>query len=150
MAQLKTPDDLGSLIRQRRKALCWDQAKLAHEVGVSRRWIIEIEKGKPGAELSLILRTLNVLGLRLDATSSDLPDGHVPRVIPRPDIDRIIDQNKVASVSSLPGTIAVADLVGNWLAHADSRGPAGKGSAESSNALSQPVSSAGKPARRPR
>lgn len=34
--------------------------------GVSRKWVYEFEAGKPTAELRLILRTLDVLGLTLE------------------------------------------------------------------------------------
>ncbi len=103
MAKLRTPDDLGNIIRQRRRMLAWDQAKLALEVGVSRRWIIEIEKGKPRAELHLVLRTLNVLGIGLDATpfeaSSDGPDASPSRIV-IPDINRVIERNKAPDTDS--------------------------------------------------
>ena len=36
-------------------------------MGVSRQWIIDIEKGKAGAPLGLVLRTLGALGIVLDA-----------------------------------------------------------------------------------
>jgi len=35
-------------------------------VGVTRAWVIQIEKGKPRAELALVLRTLTALGLVAD------------------------------------------------------------------------------------
>jgi transcriptional regulator with XRE-family HTH domain len=42
------------------------QAQLAERAGVSRRWIGELEAGKrPGAELSLVMRTADALGLQL-------------------------------------------------------------------------------------
>lgn len=110
MAIVRTPDDLGHLIRQRRKALSWDQATLAHRVGVSRRWIIEIEKGKPAAALNLVLRTLNVLGLQLDAASSDAESGSVQRssgaVLQLPDIDQIISRRRVQPAARVMGTTA--------------------------------------------
>lgn len=62
---LRTPRDIGALIRQRRQDAGLDQAALAEKVGVSRWWINEIEKGKPRAELGLVLRTLTVLGVKL-------------------------------------------------------------------------------------
>ena len=65
---IRTPRDLGAAVRDRRRALQLDQAALARQAGVSRQWIIALEKGKPGAELGLVLRTLKALGLRLDAT----------------------------------------------------------------------------------
>ena len=58
---LRTPSDLGLLIRDRRKSLGLDQRELAEKVGVSRLWIIEIEKGKPRAEIGLVMRTLLAL-----------------------------------------------------------------------------------------
>ncbi len=60
---LKTPRDIGMLIRQARKDAGLDQAALAAKVGVSRWWINEIERGKPRAELGLVLRTLLALGV---------------------------------------------------------------------------------------
>jgi HTH-type transcriptional regulator/antitoxin HipB len=41
------------------------QLSLAQKVGVSRQWIVAVEKGKPRAEVGLIFRTLAVLGIRL-------------------------------------------------------------------------------------
>jgi HTH-type transcriptional regulator / antitoxin HipB len=72
---LRTPKDVGALIKSRRKAIGLGQADLAQRVGASRLWVSEIEKGKPGAGLGLVLRTLSVLGLELntddDGTESD-------------------------------------------------------------------------------
>ena len=94
MSNLRTPADLGAVIRQRRKAVGWDQAALAQEVGVSRQWIIEIEKGKPRAELQLVLRTLNVLGLQLfTSTPAALPADPMLRTAV-PDIDQILESNR--------------------------------------------------------
>jgi HTH-type transcriptional regulator/antitoxin HipB len=65
--RIRSPSELGALIRGRRRQLGLDQSVLAEQVGVSRQWIIEIEKGKPRAAVGLILRTLNALGILLDA-----------------------------------------------------------------------------------
>ncbi|PPV06058.1 transcriptional regulator [Xanthomonas bromi] len=65
MDTVRTPSDIGNIIRTRRKRLGWDQARLAHQIGVSRQWVVDIEKGKPRAELQLILRALQALGLEL-------------------------------------------------------------------------------------
>lgn len=65
---VRTAGDLGKLIRGRRRALGLGQKELADRVGVSRLWIIEFERGKPRAEVGLVLRTLNALGLELDIT----------------------------------------------------------------------------------
>jgi transcriptional regulator with XRE-family HTH domain len=37
--RIRTPIDLGALIRERRKALGLDQKTLAENVGVSRKWM---------------------------------------------------------------------------------------------------------------
>jgi len=44
-----------------------DQGSLARQVGVSRQWIVAIEKGKPRAPIGLVFRTLSALGVALDA-----------------------------------------------------------------------------------
>lgn len=85
--RLHTPTDIGVLIRDDRKAQRLDQSELARRVGVGRQWIAvsaAIEKGKRRADLSLVLRTLNALGvvLRADEPSSPAPrrSGSVPTV----------------------------------------------------------------------
>jgi HTH-type transcriptional regulator / antitoxin HipB len=71
--QVRTPRDIGGLIRAHRRSLGLDQRSLAARVGVSRLWIGEIERGKPGASLNLVLRTLAELGVTLSAP--DDPEG---------------------------------------------------------------------------
>jgi HTH-type transcriptional regulator / antitoxin HipB len=63
--RVRTPKDVGALIKARRKAIGLGQAELATLIGASRLWVSEIENGKPGASLGLVLRTLSVLGLEL-------------------------------------------------------------------------------------
>ncbi|MDA9513274.1 transcriptional regulator [Bradyrhizobium sp. CCBAU 11430] len=63
---IRTPADLGAVIRDRRKRL---QATLAKRIGVSRQWLIKVEHGHPRAELTLVLRALDVLGIPVDANS---------------------------------------------------------------------------------
>jgi DNA-binding XRE family transcriptional regulator len=48
---LRTPKDVGAIVRQRRRELRIGQHTLAERVGASRQWIIDCEKGKPRAEL---------------------------------------------------------------------------------------------------
>ncbi len=55
--------DLTRVIRQERKSRGWTQAELAERSGVSRDWIIELEKAKPNVSLMLVLRTLKALQL---------------------------------------------------------------------------------------
>ena len=76
---IRTPADLGAVIRERRKELRLDQADLAKQIGTGRQWIGGIERGRSRAELGLVLRALDALGLRLDtaiasAMQKDTPD----------------------------------------------------------------------------
>jgi HTH-type transcriptional regulator / antitoxin HipB len=77
--RMRTATDLGAFIRERRTKLGMDQVALAEKAGTSRKWLIEVEQGKPRAEIGLILRTLKTLGVSIDlqidslakATSND-------------------------------------------------------------------------------
>jgi y4mF family transcriptional regulator len=86
--RIRTPIDLGAVIRDRRMKLDLDQKTLAAQVGVSRQWIVGVEKGKPRTPLSLVLRTIEVLGIHLAADDQGKPK---QRPGPPPvDIDSII------------------------------------------------------------
>ena len=90
---LRTPADIGALIRARRRELGYNQTMLAEMAGVSRLWINQLERGKPGAGLGLVLRTLGALGIELtggDAGSGYDVDATLPRII-TPDINAIIE-----------------------------------------------------------
>lgn len=86
--KIRTPADLGTLIRNTRKKLGLDQSTLAKKIGVSRLWLVEIEKGKPRAEIGLVLRTLDALRIGLNATTSETQPPKRPDTAV--DIDRII------------------------------------------------------------
>jgi HTH-type transcriptional regulator / antitoxin HipB len=60
--------DIAAAARGRRLDLGLSQAQVAKRVGVSRKWIVEFEAGKPSAELGLALRVLDELGLALDVS----------------------------------------------------------------------------------
>lgn len=63
--RVKTIKDIGLIIRARRRKLGMGQRALADRVGVSRQWIVEVEKGKPRVATDLLLRTLQTLDLEL-------------------------------------------------------------------------------------
>ena len=67
--RIRTSRDLGSFIRGRRRDLGIEQGALAEKAGTSRKWIVEMEQGKPRAEIGLILRTLKALGVSIDLSS---------------------------------------------------------------------------------
>lgn len=70
---IRTPAELGTLIRNRRQKLGLSQASLSETIGVSRLWLNEIEKGKPRAEIGLVLRTLDALGITVPGRLSPNP-----------------------------------------------------------------------------
>jgi HTH-type transcriptional regulator/antitoxin HipB len=88
---IRTPGDLGAAIRDRRRQLGLDQATLAERIGVSRQWVIAIERGRRRAELGLVLRAVEALGLRLDMGSGATRGNRKPVATPRIDIDAIVD-----------------------------------------------------------
>lgn len=87
---VRTPADLGAVIRDRRKQLKLDQAAFAKRIGVSRPWIIEIERGHPRAELGLVLRAIDALDIQLDAGVRETKDRRSNTV----DIDAIVTRAK--------------------------------------------------------
>jgi HTH-type transcriptional regulator / antitoxin HipB len=85
--RIQTSVDLAALIRDCRIALGLNQKTLADKAGVSRQWIIAIEKGKPRAEIALVLRAIDVLGIPLFANETTKEKGR--DMLPPVDIDSI-------------------------------------------------------------
>ncbi len=57
--------DIGALVRDRRQAKGLSQAALAHQLGVRQAWVSDLENGKFGARLDLVLAVLAAVGVRL-------------------------------------------------------------------------------------
>jgi HTH-type transcriptional regulator / antitoxin HipB len=89
---IRTPADLGAVVRDRRKRLKLDQLTLAKRIGVSRQWVIEIEHAHPRAELGLVLRALDALGIHLDASSE--PANSHSSTKPAVDLNAIVAKAK--------------------------------------------------------
>jgi HTH-type transcriptional regulator/antitoxin HipB len=70
------------------------QAELARRAGVSRKWIYEFEAGKPTAELGLLLRVLEELGLGLEV--GPIPDAASPAEADADtiDLDALLDEHR--------------------------------------------------------
>jgi HTH-type transcriptional regulator / antitoxin HipB len=87
-----TAGEVGAAIRARRRELGWDQATLAEKIGASRLWVNQIEGGKPGAGLGLVLRAFAALGLTLTFETPQTPasDASSPAPIDSPDILAIL------------------------------------------------------------
>jgi HTH-type transcriptional regulator/antitoxin HipB len=83
--------DIGLIMRDRRRKLGLDQGELAHRIKVSRQWVVEVEKGKPRAEIGLILRALEALGLRIWIDTGEKAAASAAEVIPSVDLDELLD-----------------------------------------------------------
>jgi HTH-type transcriptional regulator / antitoxin HipB len=64
---IDSPKTLGPLIRARRKELGLNQTELADVAGTTLRFVSELERGKPTAQLDGVLRVLAALGIKLEA-----------------------------------------------------------------------------------
>ena len=63
-----TPSKLGDLVKEVRKASHLRQDQLAGVAGVGIRFIVDLEAGKPTAQIGKVLGVLAVLGITLTAT----------------------------------------------------------------------------------
>jgi HTH-type transcriptional regulator / antitoxin HipB len=86
---IRTSRDLGSLIRDARLKQHLTQNELAARVGVSRKWLIDVESGRRANDLKLILRTLNAIGIQLDAI-----DRSKRKVSTALDINAVVDETR--------------------------------------------------------
>jgi HTH-type transcriptional regulator/antitoxin HipB len=91
--QVRTAKDIGTFIRDQRKRQKLDQATLASLIGVNRRWVMEVERGKPRAEIDLVLKALEALGLSLSVDRRDGP-GPTADALDIVDIDAIVRNAK--------------------------------------------------------
>jgi y4mF family transcriptional regulator len=64
-----TPQQIGKLIRDTRKALGVTQKNLALTSGTGLRFVIDLEKGKETCEIGKALTVLQTLGIKLTLTS---------------------------------------------------------------------------------
>jgi HTH-type transcriptional regulator/antitoxin HipB len=92
---VRTPADLGLIIRDRRRKLALSQGELARKAGVGRQWLVAVEHGKARAEIGLVLRTLAALGLALsvDGGGRDRKAPAPDRAVPI-DIDVVVSSHK--------------------------------------------------------
>ena len=81
LLKLISVTDIAALVRQARQDRGWTQVQLAEHSGVSRDWIIALEKAKPSLEIALVLRTLKALNLSLK----------MERSVDQPPPDDVID-----------------------------------------------------------
>ena len=75
--QIRNAIDLRAAIRDRRRSFKLAQSQLAQRIGVTRQWIIDIEKGKPRSEIGLALRALDALRAARDLLLPRLLSGEI-------------------------------------------------------------------------
>jgi GNAT superfamily N-acetyltransferase/DNA-binding XRE family transcriptional regulator len=71
--EVSNPRELGVFVRDRRRAAALSQADLASRARVSRRWLTDLESGKPTAEVGLVFRVISALGLYIDVLAAPEP-----------------------------------------------------------------------------
>jgi y4mF family transcriptional regulator len=64
-SRISSAGDLGRLVRARRIGLRLSQQQLAAAAGVGRRFLVELEAGKPTAELAKVLAVCAAVGMSL-------------------------------------------------------------------------------------
>lgn len=66
--QIQDTAALGRIVKQARIGLGMTQPDLAMTAGVGVRFIVDLEKGKPTAQVGKILRVLQTLGIAVQLT----------------------------------------------------------------------------------
>jgi len=72
---LESSEDVGRAVRSARLARGLRQEDLALASGTGRRFIVDLEKGKPNLRLAPTLAAMRALGIRVVATGPAEPDG---------------------------------------------------------------------------
>lgn len=70
-----TPADIGDIVRKTRKAYGLRQDELAGAAGVGVRFIVDLEAGKPTAQIGKTLQVLAALGCSIDIAPPPEPKG---------------------------------------------------------------------------
>jgi len=74
-----TTAEIGDIVRTARKAAGLRQDELAGAAGVGLRFIVDLEAGKPTAQIGKTLQVLAALGCSLDITPPPDPKGARPK-----------------------------------------------------------------------
>lgn len=64
---VRTPKEIGDLLRKKRKDQMLTQSQVAEHCGLSQRFVSEVERGKASAEIGKVLYLLESLGVDLIA-----------------------------------------------------------------------------------
>lgn len=85
--KIRSLDDLGLRIRDRRLEMRLSQAQVADRLGVTRQWILGVERGAPGAALGKVFQLLDLLGLALDIKPTEYRSASK---LTSPDLDDVL------------------------------------------------------------
>ncbi len=85
--RIENAADVGRFVKTARIRRAMTQADLATAAGVSRRWLVDLEAGKPRAELDLALTVLAVLGIGLHTTTPEAPGDSLAGSTTSADVD---------------------------------------------------------------
>ena len=66
-----SPEELGDAIRQGREVQGWSQRELAARLGVTQKWLWELEQGKPGLLMERLFAALREVDVTLNAEFRD-------------------------------------------------------------------------------
>jgi transcriptional regulator with XRE-family HTH domain len=70
-ARVNTPAELGAALREFRSRAGLSQRELAAELGVSQRYVWELEQGKPGKITDRLFAVLRLLQVRMTLEPAD-------------------------------------------------------------------------------
>ena len=73
-----SPAAVGEIVRSTRKACPMRQDELAGAAGVGLRFVVELEAGKPTAQLGKVLQVLATLGCSVEITPPSEPSSRRP------------------------------------------------------------------------
>lgn len=74
---LNNARNLGLYVKDRRRRLGLTQVDLAASAQVSRRWLSDLEMGKPTVEVGLVFKVLHALEVALDVTPIEYGPGDI-------------------------------------------------------------------------
>lgn len=92
--QIRSPMEIGLLVKSRRKQLGWTQEALADRIRTSRPWVVQLESGKVTAQFGKVLAALIALGIELHVAMPSATEAAPAKKrmtkVPAIDIDAIV------------------------------------------------------------
>ncbi|MFW0796190.1 helix-turn-helix domain-containing protein [Gordonia sp. CPCC 205515] len=70
----RSPREAGIVLRHLRENAGLTQATLAEQAGVSKRWLVNFENGKPSVDMSMVMDVFATLGFAFDIVDDRLDE----------------------------------------------------------------------------